>query len=81
MEALGLLKEITELNFLFNANLVYKVLTLINPSNKLLRREDTDFWTGFGHCGQWKRADFIVMRDIQKCGRKPCLLPMHYQDP
>jgi len=48
MEALGQLKEITALNFLFNANLVYKVLTLINPSNKLLRREDTDFWTGLG---------------------------------
>lgn len=46
MEALGLLEEITAPNFLFDANLVYKVLTLLNPTKKLLQREDTGFWTG-----------------------------------
>jgi len=42
MEAVDLLREITAPYFLFIANLVHEVLTLLYSPNKLLQREDTD---------------------------------------
>lgn len=46
MEATGLLCEVSEPSFMFLANLTHRVLSLLDPPNKLLQREDTDLLTG-----------------------------------
>ena len=50
MEATGLLREVSEPSFIFLANLTHKVLALLDPPTKLLRREDQGskltFFTG-----------------------------------
>ncbi|KAG9282357.1 zinc finger MYM-type protein 1-like [Astyanax mexicanus] len=46
MEAIGLLREISETNFMFIARLVQKLLKLLDPPNKLLQGEDMDLLTG-----------------------------------
>ncbi|KAL0968294.1 hypothetical protein UPYG_G00264930 [Umbra pygmaea] len=46
MEATGLLRETSEPSFMFLANLTHRVLSLLDPPNKLLQREDTDMLTG-----------------------------------
>ncbi|KAI7809869.1 hypothetical protein IRJ41_019839 [Triplophysa rosa] len=46
MEATGLLREVSEPSFMFLANLTHRVLSLLDPPNKLLHREDTDLLTG-----------------------------------
>jgi len=46
MDAVGLLREMTEPSFSFIAKLVHTVLALLDPPNKLLQREDTDLMTG-----------------------------------
>lgn len=61
MEAVGLLREITTPYFLFIANLVHEVLSLLYPPNKLLQREDTDLWTGL-----W------IVASAKECVQKLC---------
>lgn len=46
MEAAGLLREVSEPRFSFIANATHKVLSLLDPPNKILQREDTDLMTG-----------------------------------
>ena len=46
MEAVGLLRKMTEPSFSFIAKLVHTVLALLDPPNKLRQREDTDLMTG-----------------------------------
>lgn len=46
MEAVGLLREVSEPSFIFIAQLVHKMLKLLDPPNKLLQGEETDLLTG-----------------------------------
>lgn len=46
VEASGLLREIGEPNFLFIANFVHTILSLLTPANTILQGEETDLMTG-----------------------------------
>jgi hypothetical protein len=46
LEAVDLLKAICKQGFRFIAFMVHKVLSLLDPSNKLLQVEATDLYTG-----------------------------------
>lgn len=42
MEAIGLIKEVSETSFKFIADMVYKILQLLDAPNKLMQSEDMD---------------------------------------
>ncbi|ROI52181.1 Zinc finger MYM-type protein 1 [Anabarilius grahami] len=46
MEAVGLLREVSDESFIFICHFIHKVLLLLNPANVILQGEDTDLLTG-----------------------------------
>ncbi|KAK9967816.1 hypothetical protein ABG768_002182 [Culter alburnus] len=46
MEAVGLLREVSDESFIFICHFIHKVLLLLNPANIILQGEDTDLLTG-----------------------------------
>ena len=79
MEAVGLLRKMTELSFSFITKLVHTVLALLDPPNKPRQREDTDLMTGLNivasatACARKPRGD----EEFNKCGTWP-RLPAHH---
>lgn len=59
VEASGLLREIGEPNFLFIANFVHTILSLLTPANTILQGEETDLMTGLS-----------VVISVTECVRK-----------
>lgn len=71
MEAVGLLREMTEPSFLFIANLVHTLIALLDPPNKVLQREDVDLMTGLNIvAGATVCGNSAVMRSLIRCAMR-----------